>query len=428
MHQRSLVWGAIAGWALLGGWAQGGEFRSAHATDVVFAEGQASWVTPISTAARSVPSGDAVPVLPVAFCNQDRCGLFSSELGEPWTLSSLFGDEPCATLGGWFQGGYHNRKDGTFNTYPHHFQLQQGWLYLDRPADGSNGLGFGGRVDLVYGTDAGNTQSFGNTPGVFDYSDAFNRGDEILQSSYGWAIPQLFAEAAYGDWKVRAGHYFTFHGYEVVPATGNFFYSHSFTMNYSEAFTHTGVHSTYTGIENVELYVGWCLGWDTGFDQFDGGNAFHGGFKVSPVEDIAFVYVTSVGNLGWVGQGYAHSVVIDFTLTEKLHYITQSDFIHTSDSDVIGKDYDTIGWNNFLIYWASDRVGLGGRAEWWKAQGVSYYQLTAGMNFKPMANMVIRPEIRYQWSPAAEGPAAVNPMAIPSLGDGIFGVDAILTF
>ena len=65
---------------------------------------------------------------------------------------------------------------------------------------------------------------------------------------------------------------------------------------------------------------------------------------------------------------------------------------------------DTIGVNQYLFYWFNDCLGLGGRAEWWKSdQGGfgsdSYYEITGGVNYKPMANLVIRPEVRYQWSP-----------------------------
>lgn len=356
-----------------------------------------------------------------------QVGFFDDELGDPWTLSSVFGDESPVAVGGWFQAGYTNRTDGVFNTHPHNFNLHQGWLYVEKATDGSDGLDFGGRADLVYGVDGPNTQAFGNTPGVFDYSDAFNRGDEILQSSHGWAIPQLYAEVAVGDLKVKAGHYYTMHGWEVVPATGNFFYSHSFTMNYSEAFTHTGVHGAYSASDNLTVYAGWCLGWDTGFDQYDGGNAFHGGFSYNISEDVVYTYIVSAGNLGWIGQGYAHSNVLTVALTDKLQYIAQSDYINTDDIDG-GPDYETVGFNNYLIYWATDRVGFGGRGEWWKAQGVSYYEVTAGVNFKPHANFIVRPEVRYQWAPAADGPNANNPIGIPSLEEAIFGVDAIVTF
>ena len=44
-------------------------------------------------------------------------------------------------------------------------------------------------------------------------------------------------------------------------------------------------------------------------------------------------------------------------------------------------------------------------AEWWKSNQVtgedtSFYELTGGVNYKVTANCVVRPEARYDWTPA----------------------------
>jgi hypothetical protein len=49
----------------------------------------------------------------------------------------------------------------------------------------------------------------------------------------------------------------------------------------------------------------------------------------------------------------------------------------------------------------------------------SYYELTGGVNYHANANLVIRPEIRYDWSPT-DFPGDYN--------RAIFGIDAVLTF
>ena len=74
------------------------------------------------------------------------------------------------------------------------------------------------------------------------------------------AIPQLYVEAGYGDLSVKAGHFYTIIGYEVVQATGNFFYSHAYTFNFSEPFTHTGVLATYNASDDV-TDLGWLHAW-----------------------------------------------------------------------------------------------------------------------------------------------------------------------
>lgn len=363
-----------------------------------------------------------VAIAPSAANAQD---MLFGELGDPFTLT---GEDDPVTIGGWSQWGYTNKSDGVFNTYEDHFQAQQQWLYAERVADGSEGFDWGFRMDVVYGTDAQNTQAFGNEPGTWDFQNGWDHGE------YGWALPQLYGEVAMGDVSIKAGHFFTLLGYHVVPATGNFFYSHPFTMNFSEAFTHTGVLASYSASDDVTLYGGWTLGWDTAFDQYDGGNSFLGGASVQIFDELNATYILTAGDLGWVGEGYTHSLVFNYAITDSLSYILQSDYLQTNE-DALGSGgntYHTIGVNNNLIWWMSDRIGLGGRAEWWKANGVSYYEITGGINIKPCANFVIRPEVRYQWAPAGNDFSGVkngsNPAGLPLDEGAIFGVDAILTF
>ena len=70
--------------------------------------------------------------------------------------------------------------------------------------------------------------------------------------------------------------------------------------------------------------------------------------------------------------------------------------------------------------------------EWWKGDvltgyaphggtlpasgSLSYYAATFGANIRPHANVVIRPEARLDWSPAAD------------YDESYYGVDAIFTF
>jgi hypothetical protein len=432
-----LVWGAHA---------TAGEPVTAITADAVFRSTQSNWVQPVNYNQCAPGACDAgTSCGPSCGCGSSGCGLggcglggcggcglggCGGELGDAWTLTSLFGDDPCFTVGGWWQAGYHNKSDGIFNTYPNKVQLQQGYLYLEKVADGSEGLGFGGRVDVLYGTDGPNTQSFGNDLGVFDFSDSFNHGDVPGSSTYGWAIPQLYAEVAYHDVSVKLGHFYTLLGYQVVPATGNFFYSIPWTFNFSEAFTHTGALATYTASDDVTLYGGWTLGWDTGFDQFNGGNSFLGGASVALTDDVKATYILTAGNLGWIGEGYTHSFVLDWVISDKWEYVAQSDYVHTDASvDPFGRvtgGYNTIGVNQYLFYTINDKLRTGVRGEWWKANGISVYDFTAGVNIKPHANLLIRPEWRYRWSPTLNDDPATD--STFNWEDGIFGIDAILTF
>ena len=85
---------------------------------------------------------------------------------------------------------------------------------------------------------------------------------------------------------------------------------------------------------------------------------------------------------------------------------------------------DTFDINNYLIYSLNDCWALGARFEWYQNEGVytnvgqqaDIYQFTMGLNYRPHANFVFRPEIRHDWQPATGMDATT------------FGVDAIVTF
>ena len=219
------------------------------------------------------------------------------------------------------------------------------------------------------------------------------------------------AYVARGDWSVKAGHFFTLVGYEVVSAPDNFFYSHAYTMNNSEPFTHTGFVATYSGLENVELYGGWTAGWDTGFDQFGGGSNFLGGASLTVNDNSTLTYITTIGDFGARGAGsssYGHSLVLDTAVSNELNWILQSDYV----DDGLVTQY---GINNYLIYTVNDCLGYGLRTEWWHSAGMDFYEVTGGVNYRVHSNVIFRPEVR--WEDFATGSDQT-----------IFGIDAIFTF
>ena len=99
---------------------------------------------------------------------------------------------------------------------------------------------------------------------------------------------------------------------------------------------------------------------------------------------------------------------------------------------VNGTGEDNVGVNQYFLYTVNDCLGLGARMEWWKgdvltgyaphggvlpaAGSLSYYAATFGANIRPQANIVIRPEVRIDWSPAADYDETYT------------GIDAIFTF
>lgn len=351
-------------------------------------------------------------------------------LGDPY---SLFGEHCGYSAGGWLQLGYHNKANTLFNSRPDEFQLHQAWLWAEKAIDTSCGFDIGGRIDYLYGTDSQDTQAFGTDPRGWD-NDWDNGPD------YGHAIPQLYVEAGYGDLSVKVGHFYTIIGWEVVQATGNFFYSHAYTMYNSEPFTHTGALATYNASDDVTFWGGYTFGWDSGFDN--NGDSFLGGASVAVSDDVTLIYATTFGRFGearfnGVEKGYMHSLIADVTLTEKLQYIFQSDVLDSEDNNDVSVR-DTFGINNYLIYTVNDCWQAGARFEWYQSEGVytntgantDIYDLTLGLNYKPHANVIVRPEIRFDWVDGnTQVLAAGNSVTASGADDQTtFGVDTVFTF
>lgn len=361
-------------------------------------------------------------------------------LGEPYAIKDcLVG--PCCWLnvGGWTQLGYHSDEtrfsqdfgDGlAFNDVPNGLRWQQQWFYFEKLAEADECRGdWGFRFDIMYGTDAQKTQAFGNDNARWDHAESFDHG------IYGWAMPQAYLQLAHGDWEVKIGHFFTLVGYEVIPAPQNFFYSHAYTMFNTEPFTHTGVISSYNGIEDITLYAGWTLGWDTGFDQAYGGSNWLGGIGAQLTDDIKVTWIQTIGDFGRRSagtDGYNQSVVANVALSDNMEYVFQTDYYQSNGSfDDPDAALDEKGVNQYLFYTLNDCWKLGLRAEWWKSNAFtpgnqSYYEITYGVNYKAHANMIIRPEIRHNWTPGEEAFADNNDGT--DFNQTVFGIDCILTY
>nr|WP_242631999.1 porin [Rubripirellula amarantea] len=369
------------------------------------------------------------------------CGSIGQcDLGDPFQLLGGCCDYQA---GGWVQMGYHNKNTILFNSRKHEYNLHQAWIYAEKAIDTSDGFDLGGRIDYVYGIDAQDTQAFGIANGHWD-----NQWDH---GAYGHALPQLYGEAGYGDFSIKFGHFYTLIGYEVVTAPDNFFYSHAYTMYNSEPFTHSGAIATYAMTDDISLFGGYVLGWDSGFE--DNGDAFLGGGSVQLTDDIN-VTSTVVGgrfadNFGGDERGIMSSTVANIQLTEDLSYIFQADILDSEDHNG-ATVRETYGINQYLIKQVSDCLGFGARFEWWNVNADSVglygdnataganlpgdfdiYALTLGMNVKPHANLMFRPEIRWDWAQGSEANYAAADFQV--LEDGAerqttFGIDTIILF
>lgn len=336
----------------------------------------------------------------------------------PWHLLS---QERAIQVHGWLSGGItfngrptSDRFNGpvTFNDRRGEFMLNQFYSVIERPLEAECGWDLGGRVDLIFGTDYLFNQSAGlETRRNFDSHWNTNR-------FYGLAMPQLFVEVGNQTASVKFGHFYTIIGYEVVPAPDNFFYSHAYTMQYGEPFTHTGILGTWHYSDSWTFASGIVDGWDK-FDPVVNRAAYLGGVVYTPEHEkytVAFSLITGDedGAAPPVeGNRTMYSLVFSWNISESTQYVAQHDL--GTQSNAAGGTSEWYGLNQYLFYTINDCWKAGLRGEWFRdddgtrvaglrpgnntpgGHSGHFYQITAGLNWTPTANLTVRPECRWDW-------------------------------
>ena len=350
------------------------------------------------------------------------------------------------TLTGWMEAGIMGNSritDDRFNgplTFPDRNgegQANQMWLSMDRSAPADNCDWFiGGHVDYFFGSDYFFTTAAGLDGTRVGNVPRWNTTDSFL---YGSAMPQLYVETDYGtDTKIKWGHFFTIIGYEVVPAIGNFFYSHAYTMQYGEPFTHTGMLASRTS-DNWTGYAGLTAGWNT--FQADDRAAFLGGLTYTDKDWGSLALAVTTGddsefNLPGVGpfaNRTMYSLVWSRNFTSRFTYVLQHDWGTQNDAQTFqGSGAEWYGINQYLFYKLNCCWTAGLRVEWFRDDdgfvvtglrpgnaiaGASFpgnfYEVTLGLNYKPNSNLAIRPEMRWDWYDGENNQNPNVPVTLP---------------
>lgn len=296
------------------------------------------------------------------------------------------------------------RAGRVFDTEIDGFRFHQAYLALERaPADGCC-LDLGGKVAVLWGTDA----ALIHARGLLDDQT----GDEHLDLLEAHALVRL--PLARGL-TLKAGKFTTPMGFEVIEAANNLLPSRSFLFGYAIPFTHTGVLATVQATPTVSLSWGVVLGWDVWDD--DNPHALTQlasfGWKAPDERDAitlnAIVGAERPGNTGDL------RMVFDATWTH-----TWSDRWKTAvNADVgyeegaaAGQDASWWGAAGYVTRTFSDRLSATARAEWFRdvdgtRLGVpaSVGELTLGLDWTPwrsVPNLRLRPEVR--WDHSFDGP------------------------
>lgn len=376
-------------------------------------------------------------------CYSDCCTV------EPWKLFDCPQLDCCGiNIGGWIAQSFTWNPDDpadrfngpvTFLDRSNEYQMNQLYLTMEKVADtGGCGFALGGRVDLLYGTDWRFTPALGLENRV-DGSRRWNQDSRF----YGLAMPQAYAEVAYNDLSVKLGHFYTIIGYEVVPATGNFFATHAYTMQYGEPFTHTGALASYALSDNVSVSGGFTRGWDYWEDNNDDLD-FLGGVTLSNDNGGSVAFAITSGDYDDAGD--LNRTMYSIVLSQEVGDWTgvlQHDRGRDDEGVSATQDAEWYGLNSYLFYTINDCWSAGVRAEWFRDDdGVrvisastdstgfagDFYEITAGLNWRPHANVLVRPECRWDWYDG------INPGGARPYDDGtdssqfLLATDVIVTY
>jgi hypothetical protein len=322
-------------------------------------------------------------------------------------------DDGCGwDCGGWIQQGItfngYDPSDGfngpiIMNDRANEYQMNQLWLYTERLVEsGGCGWDYGGRVDVVYGTDA-----------------RFMTMDDGLEESwdqdgfYQLALLRFYGDIAYNDWTLRAGRWDVPVGYEPYEGTESFFYSRSYNF-----LTQPGTMLALMLTRHLNEEFSVSAGMHRGTDQFndtDGKNAldFVGGGSWDSSDGESWLDAYVIAEEKGIGNDTLHYSVMGGTmLSERLEYVCEWYYGHNDDATAQAEWY---GLNNHLMREVNECWSYGTRFEWFRDddgfrvfgihEGNSatgpfvgdFFEVTFAVNYTPAENFAIRPEVRWDW-------------------------------
>lgn len=298
------------------------------------------------------------------------------------------------------------------------FLLNQTLVTLERPLDPlAKSFDWGFKLQVMLGSDARYTQYLGEFGGLSD-----NRVQpEILEAYINTHFPILTP----GGVDVKAGQFVTLEGAEVINASGNFFYSHSYIFNFGIPLDHLGVMATTHVNKYIDLYTGLTRGVNVGTEDNNSSWAFHGGVGLNLLDGKATVLATTHIGPENVNDNDNNRLLNDITmilkLSEKLTATTDLNFARDNAADA-----DAYGIAQYFTYTINDWLAAGVRGEVFRdsdgffvaafpdssgftdfEQGkpaevigggdTTYGALTLGLNIKPpfIKNLLLRPELRF---------------------------------
>lgn len=330
---------------------------------------------------------------------QNRCGFdFYGYLDQGVTLNP---DSPRDRINGPVLSNYRSND----------YQMNGLYMVGERKIDPKScHAQLGGRIDMIYGTDAACGLSLGLDEKIV--SDDASR-------FYKLAFPQIYANLFLPigtGVSFKVGHFYSPIGNEWLIATENFFYSHFFSWNVQPG-THTGMLAEFKLTDSIDVQIGPNLGWNTS-ENSNHNISWLGSLDWKSHDQRSEIYYAiQTGNQSSVitvapSDVVIYSLIANQKINDCWHYMLEHDLL-VSDSKTgnASDDFEVYSLANYLFYTINDRWRAGLRFEWLRdkdgflsgfdptrpsAPG-SYYDLTLGLNWHLSKALRVRPELRRDW-------------------------------
>ena len=307
--------------------------------------------------------------------------------------------------------------------------FNQALLTFERPLDPkAEGDDYGFKLQGMFGTDARYTHFLGELDRTFHDRHQF----DIVEANF----LAHFAALTDGGVDIKLGQYSTPIGYEVIDATANPFYSHSYIFNFGIPLKHTGGYATFHVNDTLDIYAGGDTGVNTSLFHGDnnGVPAFLGGFGLNNLLDgkLTVLALTHIGSedpsnsipdadhqMRWIND-----IVFTYKQDDNNTYVAEVNYIKEDGFHAQG-----YGAAAYFIHTVNDNLSVAGRAEVWRdangffvgafphpldfvnsergfpatvisAGKATYSEVTLGLTYKPpvpdaISGTMIRPELRY---------------------------------
>jgi len=364
------------------------------------------------TSATSPPAATPKPAAaPPAITPVDRWFLMR-ELQGSYLGDAL--DSNRVSISGWADGSFtasSDRRDNLpmgFNYRAERFLLQQNWLRIDLPVVQSDTTEptFGLRSDTIL---PGSDYRFTIARGLFSGQLTADNGGPDL---YGVDPVQFYGEAYVPTigrgLDVKFGRWFCQFGVENIDTTVNALASHSYTFIY-DPFTHTGLLTTLKLTDTWSVQNAVVTGSDVFIDPAARAT-YSGGVKWAPPagrDSATFAVIVGPGTFE-VNRNFNNPEIFDLVYTHKcsgiLNYSLELLYGFESEVPDIGFA-NWLGAVNYLTAQLTPRLSTTLRLEFFddfqgQRTGFAglYTAATAGLAIRPTRDVLLRPEIRYDYN------------------------------